>query len=519
MKINFFKIIVFIALFLIANPAFGAVVINEIMYDLETGADGGREWVEILNNGDTSIDLTNWKFFENNTNHGLTVAQGNIVLSPNGYAIIADDSSKFLIDNPSFSGTIFDSAFSLSNDGEGLAVKDNNLIIIDEVTYNSTQGANGNGQSLQNDGSIWKTGTPTPGTLNSFSAPPEEPTSSSSSTEESEEQSILSASSAESKPVANAGDNIIGFVNQEIKFDGSRSSDPDTIDLHYEWNMGNGKLIEQPSFAYTYTFPGTYLVTLTVYDGRNYASDTITVKIEQAQITINEFMANPTGTDEEEEWIEIYNDSNFITDISGWQLDDSASSSKAFTFPENTLIAPKSYLVFSRPITKITLNNDVDSVKLLMPGGILFQEVKYEKPPQGKSSARTEEGFVWSDATPGLPNISGIATNPSKQTVSQLNIVEPQTTKNSTKTYSINLTENKISGGYVATSPNDQFSMTNQVPITKNQNSTTNQLAGVTQPIGQSPLNLVFIIVAIVFGMGFLGLLLIKFRKKGLPTG
>ncbi|MFH1129475.1 MAG: lamin tail domain-containing protein [Patescibacteria group bacterium] len=222
----------------------------------------------------------------------------------------------------------------------------------------------------------------------------------------------------------------------------------------------------------------------------------------------------------EEEWIEIFNGSEFITDISGWQLDDSASSSKAFTFPENTLIAPKSYLVFSRPITKITLNNDIDSVKLLMPGGILFQEIKYEKPPQGKSSARTEEGFVWSDPTPGLPNISGIAINSDKQTISQLDIVEPQITKNSTKTYSINLTENEIEGGYTTINPNDPASAPSNGASAGKQNSknNTNELASIKQS-SQNPLNLVLIIIAIVFGMGFLGLLLVKFRKRGLPIG
>jgi len=517
MKHLFFKTTIFVVLFFVASPVFGAVIINEIMYDLETGSDGGREWIEVFNNSDASVDLTGWKFFENNVNHGLAMFQGNVSLSPNEYAIIADNPENFLLDNQNFSGTIFDSAFSLSNDGEGLAIKDNNSLTIDETAYNSTQGANGNGQSLQKDGSIWKTGTPTPGILNSFSAPPEEPTSSSSSPS-TPEQDIPPVSTTNEKPTANAGDNIIGFVNQEIKFDGSGSTDPDGNELSYSWNTGDGNSLDKISLSHTYRYPGTYLVTLTVFDGRNYSSDTITVRIEQAQITINEFMANPSGSDETDEWIEVYNDSNFITNISGWQLDDSASSSKAFTFPENTLIAPKSYLVFSRPITKITLNNDIDSVKLLMPGGILFQEIKYEKPPQGKSSARAEEGFVWSEPTPGLPNISGIATNPSKQTVSQLNIVEPQTTKNSTKTYSINLTENKIEGGYLAR-PNEIGAAVNLAENSGKQNSEngTNQLAGVTQLTDQGPIDLVFIIIAIVFGMGFLGLLLVRIKKGALP--
>jgi len=224
-------------------------------------------------------------------------------------------------------------------------------------------------------------------------------------------------------------------------------------------------------------------------------------------------MPNPEGKDEEEEWIEIYNGADSISDISGWQLDDMASGSKAFVFPQNTFIAPKSYLVFLRQTTKIALNNDIDSVRLLMPDNTVFQEVNYEKPPQGKSSARTEEGFVWSEPTPGMANISpSISSGQAKQTILQMNVVEPQTTKNSTKTYSIDLPKNDIDGGYI------QLTDNNIQQTENNKQETTNQLAGIKQSTDQNPFNLTLLIICIVFGAGFMGLLLVKFRKKGLPT-
>ena len=48
------------------------VVINEIMYDLE-GTDTGREWIEIYNNSNSSVDLSSYKLFEADTNHELTI--------------------------------------------------------------------------------------------------------------------------------------------------------------------------------------------------------------------------------------------------------------------------------------------------------------------------------------------------------------------------------------------------------------------------------------------------------------
>jgi hypothetical protein len=505
---------------LFAEPVFGAVVINEIMYDLEIGSDSGREWVEIFNDSEIPVDLTGWKFWENGTNHGLNIVQGNISIPQNGYAIIADNPEKFLIDNPSFSGTLLDSAFSLSNDGESLIIKDNNLVTINEVVYSSVWGAKGNGRTLQREnpnGTNWGSGIPTIGTLNNISPEPEEETSPTSESEEptTETPEIPGSTTNDNPPIANAGDNVIGFVDQEILFDGTLSSDLDGNELSYSWNTGDGNSLDKISLVYKYRYPGTYLATLTVFDGRYYSTDTITVQIQQAQITINEFMANPSGADEEEEWIEVYNGADSISDISGWKLDDIASGSKAFVFPQNTLIAPKSYLVFSRQITKIALNNDIDSVRLLMPDGTVFQEINYEKPPQGKSSARTEEGFVWSEPTPGMANISGVAIGSDKKTVSQMNIIEPQIVKESSREYVIDLPKNNIEGGYINISSNNQDTITKQNTTTNNQNS--NNIASIKQSIGQNPLNLVLLIICIVFGAGFVGLLLVKSRRKKLP--
>ena len=51
-----------------------ALVISEIMYDPQ-GSDTDREWIEVLNDTQSSIDMTGWKFFEANTNHGLAISK------------------------------------------------------------------------------------------------------------------------------------------------------------------------------------------------------------------------------------------------------------------------------------------------------------------------------------------------------------------------------------------------------------------------------------------------------------
>ena len=151
------------------TPQFFPIIINEIMYDLE-GSDDGREWIEILNTGTSEVDLTNWSFYEKETNHKLTLIRGTATLSANGYAIIADNAEKFLEDHPNYSGTLFDSAFSLSNTGEKIAIKNGDLII-NEVTYESSWGANGDGNSLQRFDSQWLATPSTPGRENEFPPP------------------------------------------------------------------------------------------------------------------------------------------------------------------------------------------------------------------------------------------------------------------------------------------------------------------------------------------------------------
>ncbi|HEC32797.1 MAG TPA: lamin tail domain-containing protein, partial [Candidatus Kaiserbacteria bacterium] len=100
--------------FMLALPVSAQIVISEVMYDLE-GSDSKREWVEIFNSGNDIVSLSGWRFYENDSNHKLTLVQGDESIKSGEYAIIVNDLSTFLLDWPQFSGTIFDSSFSLSN--------------------------------------------------------------------------------------------------------------------------------------------------------------------------------------------------------------------------------------------------------------------------------------------------------------------------------------------------------------------------------------------------------------------
>jgi len=136
-------------------------------------------------------------------------------------------------------------------------------------------------------------------------------------------------------------------------------------------------------------------------------------------VVINEILPAPVGSDIEEEWIEIFNPNDFEVNLSGWKIQDTIGKTKIYTFPKETKISAKGFLVLKRPITKITLNNDGDGLKLTDSDGKTIDEISYQKAEKGKSynktplesskedlTGQTDSGWIWSNnLTPGSENI------------------------------------------------------------------------------------------------------------------
>jgi len=67
-------------------------------------------------------------------------------------------------------------------------------------------------------------------------------------------------------PVALGNGPFNAYVNQNLTFDASKSSDYDGIIVLYKWNLGNTNIRYGKTVKYAYTKAGTYTVTLTVED-------------------------------------------------------------------------------------------------------------------------------------------------------------------------------------------------------------------------------------------------------------
>jgi len=131
-------------------------------------------------------------------------------------------------------------------------------------------------------------------------------------------------------------------------------------------------------------------------------------------IFINELMPSPAGPDELEEWIELTNESDVQANISSWKVQDTSGVTKFYIFPEGSIIAPRGFIVLSRPTTKITLNNDGDGLNLVNPDGEIAQTLFYSNAPKGNSYVRVnntstgsaQASWEWSSVpTPGSANI------------------------------------------------------------------------------------------------------------------
>ena len=143
--------------------------------------------------------------------------------------------------------------------------------------------------------------------------------------------------------------------------------------------------------------------------------------VDFPKILINELLPSPAGSDTEEEWIEIFNPNDFEVDLSGWKIQDTTGKTKTYIFPKGTKILAKGFLVLKRPVSKITLNNDGDGLKLIDSSGKTIDEISYQKAQKGKSFNRGETGWFWNEnLTPGAENVKPIAKEKTQKPITEI---------------------------------------------------------------------------------------------------
>ncbi len=130
---------------------YSQIVINEINYNSSDDFNPD-DWVELYNNADIEIDVSNWVFKDEDDAHEFSIAEGTLV-PENGYLIIAKNLADFQTVFPAVSPVIGDFGFGLSGGGELIRLYDSDGLLIDEVEYDDDAPwdveADGNGPSLE----------------------------------------------------------------------------------------------------------------------------------------------------------------------------------------------------------------------------------------------------------------------------------------------------------------------------------------------------------------------------------
>lgn len=353
-----------------------SVEISEIMYDFPgTEGSGEHDWIEVENKNTESVDLSKFRFFEANTNHGLKLDRGSSIIPPGSFAVIANATSTFLNDFPGFSGTLFDSSFSLNSTsaGERLVIRNADLIDENEVTYSSDWGAKDDGNSLQKINGQWKVGAPTPGIANvtnsssSNNPPANEQSTSSPNQSSGASQSSSTGSSYEKSPemFVSAGANRTAVVGADALFLGKAlGTDGKPLEnVRFLWNFGDGETKEGQNVLHRFRFPSEYIVTLDIAYGKWSGTARLTIIAIKSPLVISQIKEGVDG------FVEVANEGGAELDLFGWYL---KSSNISFLLPKNTIIAGNKKIIFPNEVTKL----DGNDVLLLYPNGVVAASFK-----------------------------------------------------------------------------------------------------------------------------------------------
>ena len=139
------------AVFIPSNLSSGTTVINEINYNSSDDYNSD-DWVELINPGETEIDISDWILKDDDNSHGYTIPD-ETVIQPNNYLVLAKDMDLFSSSYPDINNVIGPFDFSLSGGGDQVRIFDNAGVLIDSVKYDDGDPwpvePDGNGPTLE----------------------------------------------------------------------------------------------------------------------------------------------------------------------------------------------------------------------------------------------------------------------------------------------------------------------------------------------------------------------------------
>ncbi len=165
-----------------------------------------------------------------------------------------------------------------------------------------------------------------------------------------------------------------------------------------------------------------------------------------AELELSELLPDPAAplSDASDEFIEIYNPTAMIVDLSGWKLRDESGAEYLI---KTKSILPNSWVAIMASESKLTLNNTGDSIELIDPNGKLVdQSANYEAAEIGLSWSKLGGIWQWAQSpTPSLTNSIAFVDDSISPTAMVDSIKKAVTKKKATKSTISSTTKPKAS--------------------------------------------------------------------------
>jgi hypothetical protein len=356
-----------------------ALVINEIMSN-PTGDDSGREWVEIYNDTQESIDISALTIsIKGGTAVVVTPLSGGTSLVAGGYAIIGStvsNATKFSQDYPSYTGPLFKSSISLVNTGiTSIEIKLNGISSDVLASYTAAK----EGSTFSKINGTFVTGSPTPGAENLASSSDTTDTTTSTTTATTTEYQVtvpqMSPPSADIIFYMPFEKTVVAGAETEFSTYATTRAGKMIDGLTATWAFGDGGQGTGTSTKYRYAYSGRYFAQVEGTNGYVAGLGRMLVRVVPPDIAITKIASGKYGS-----YIDITNPNSYDLDLSQWKL---SIEGAVFPFPKNTLLPANSTTHFSglaMGFADITISSST-LIRILFPNA---EEVTRYTPLQGE---------------------------------------------------------------------------------------------------------------------------------------
>ncbi len=350
-----------------------SIVINEIMFLPENGEP---EWIELFNNSDYNIDISNWQVGDVYTKPIFkNIAEHKYIFPAKSFLIISKSNGIYNYHRKILSPVVELKFANLNNDIDGVVLKDNRNITIDSLLYNSDFNHK-KGYSIERvDTKIsstnpnnWKVSldieNSTPGRINSVS--PKKYDLVEKELKTIPDNPVTSSNIKIKTKIFNRGN----FDAENFSLDFYYNSTSEKINLENRTNLSLSagdsltiisnneiKIKDTLTISADITFPKDEDML------NNFLETKIVAGFNKDAVLINEIMFNPKNGDPE--WIEFINNTDSTININNWNIGNLHNKNLIST--DKILINSKDYFIVSNFFHKNIFPDGIKVIQTNLP--------------------------------------------------------------------------------------------------------------------------------------------------------